>query len=122
MARKTVLFVLAAGAIVALLYYSQWRKEVFHVSGFIEADEVRLGSRVAGRVAKVAVEEGQEARKGDIIVELEPFDLIESRARAQAELAAARADDAKYSAGYRAEEIAQAKARHGQIAARLEKL
>src|SRR5438093_582260 len=122
MLRKITALVLVGSAIVALLLYAQRRKVPFRVSGFIEADEIRVGSRVGGRIAKVTAEEGQKVRKGDVLVELEPFDLLESRARAGAELASARSEHAKLVAGSREEEIAQAKAKRGQAAARLEKL
>jgi HlyD family secretion protein len=122
MLKRIVTFVLIVVAVIALLHYSQRRKDPFRVSGFVEADEIRVGSRVGGRVAKVSAEEGQKVQKGDVLVELEPFDLLESRARAEAELTSARADERRYAAGFRSEDIAQAKAKREQIAARLAKL
>ena len=81
---------LVTGLLVGLIVYSQLRPEVKHVSGYIEADEIRLGSRVGGRVAKVHVEEGQRVESGQVLVELEPYDLLEQEKEAQATLAAAR--------------------------------
>ena len=92
------------------------------VSGFVEADEIRVGSRVGGRVARVHVEEGQTVLAGDLLVELELFDLAERRAEAGAELAARRAEHARLAAGFRSEEIGQARARVRQLEARLERL
>lgn len=113
---------LLALALAAALFYSQWREEPPKVSGFIEADEIRIGSRVGGRVARVAVEEGQAVSADEVLVELDPFDLLERRAEAAALLEARKADLARLEAGYRAEEIAQARARRDQWAARVEKL
>jgi multidrug resistance efflux pump len=92
------------------------------VSGFVEADEIRVGSRVGGRVARVHVEEGQTVLAGELLVELELFDLAERRAEAGAELAARRAEHARLAAGFRSEEIGQARARVRQLEARLERL
>jgi multidrug resistance efflux pump len=120
--RRGLLLLLAGAGVVALLFYSQHRPVPFRVSGFVEADEIRVGSRVGGRVATVRVEEGSQVCKGDLLVELEPFDLLEERARLEAELAASRAEYEKLETGNLPEEIAQAKARRDQIDSRLTKL
>lgn len=105
-----------------LIAYSKWRPAREHVSGFIEADEIRLGSRVGGRVAEVLVEEGQSVKQGQVLVKLEPFDLTEQLAEAEAMLAAKQAELDRLEAGYRPEELGQAKARYEQLQARLDKL
>ena len=92
------------------------------VSGFIEADEIRVGSRVGGRVAAVHVREGQRVEKDQVLVELEPFDLLERLREAEAQLAAQQATLNRLKAGYRPEERAQAKARYDQLVAEQEKL
>lgn len=122
MLKRVMTFVGLALVLAALLVYSQWGTEPLKVSGFIEADEIRLGSRVGGRVRRVHVEEGQEVRTDQTLVELDPFDLLERRAEAEAQLAARQADYERLKAGFRLEEIAQAKAHRDQLAARLEKL
>ncbi|MBN2296774.1 MAG: efflux RND transporter periplasmic adaptor subunit [Pirellulales bacterium] len=115
---KRILPVLVGALVVAgLLFASQWRKEPMKVSGFIEAHEIRLGSRVGGRVAKVLVEEGDAVKAGQVLVELEPFDLLDREAEALANLAAYQSDYAKLSSGFRLEEIDQAKARVNQLEA-----
>ena len=101
---------------------SQQRSGQIVVSGFVESDEIRVGSRVGGRVLRVYVEEGARTSKGAMLVELEPFDLIERRSEAQQLLAQATAAFEKVVAGFRAEEIAQGKARAAQRQAELDKL
>jgi multidrug resistance efflux pump len=90
MARKIVpvVILLAAAGLVALLAYSQMRPQPLKVSGVIEADEIRLGSRVGGRVAEVAagIDEGARVTKGALLVRLEPFDLEQRKAEAAAAL------------------------------------
>src|SRR5512133_1269311 len=100
--RAIVIIVVVAGLLGALVY-SQKRHVPLKVSGFIEADEIRVGSRVGGRVSKVAVAEGQAVKTGEPMVELEAFDLKERRAEAAQMLAAKRADFDRLSAGYRPE-------------------
>ncbi|WP_442510270.1 HlyD family secretion protein [Novipirellula sp. SH528] len=120
---KRLIFVgLFIGVLVALVFYSKWSPEPAHVSGVIEADEIRLGSRVGGRVARVLVEEGEAVKSGDVLVELEPFDLLEREAQLEFALAAREADLARFVAGFREEEKLQGKARLDQLQARLDLL
>jgi multidrug resistance efflux pump len=114
--------IVVAAALIGVIAYSQWRGKPNQVSGFIEADEIRLGSRVGGRVAKVLVEEGQRVRQGEVLVELEPFDLLELQRGAAAALAGAKAEYERLSAGFRPEEVLQAQARVAQLEAHLEML
>ena len=38
----------------------------FVISGIVEADDIHVGSKVGGRVLKVAVKEGQAVKAGDV--------------------------------------------------------
>lgn len=121
--RTFVLVALAAAvAILGWLHWQRTREAPFVVSGFIEADEVRVGSRVGGRVAEVLVEEGSLVKAGAPLLRIDPFDLGEQLAQAQAELAAAQADHARLQAGFRPEEVQQARGKRDQVSARLAKL
>lgn len=104
-------------AAIAAMYWHQTRATAAIVSGLIEADEIRVGSRVGGRVKEVLVEEGQAVRKGQLLLRLEPYDLREKLAEAESNLAAATAHHEKLSAGRRSEEVDQAKALRDQAAA-----
>jgi multidrug resistance efflux pump len=118
-ARILVILVLVAGGI-GLLVWQQLRPRPTVVSGYLEADEIRVGSRVGGRVKEVLVVEGDELKPGQVLLRLEPFDLQEQLAQARAELAAASAVHAKLAAGYRPEEIAEAKAERDRARAAFE--
>ncbi len=109
--RRAAAFVLIAAVLIASLWFSQRRTGPLKVSGFIEADEIRLGSRVGGRVQAVFVEEGQQVSAGDVLVELEPFDLLQRRAEAEAHWNQQTTAYEKLVEGFRVEEIAQARAR-----------
>jgi HlyD family secretion protein len=122
MAKRIAVLVVVAAALVGGLYYSQVRPRPAKVSGFVEADEIRLGSRVGGRAAKILVAEGDAVKQGQVLVELDPFDLLERQAEAAAAVAARNAEHQKLLAGYRAEEIAQAKAKRDELAARCQEL
>ncbi len=115
-------FLVVAALLVGLLLLSQQQSGPLVVSGFIEADEIRVGSRVGGRVQKVLVSEGDQVPSGETLVELEPFDLNERLAEAQQRFVQAGAVHDRLAAGFRPEEIAQALARQKQIQAELNKL
>ena len=79
MFKRFLAIVVIAALLVAGLYYSKIRHRPLQISGFIEADEIRLGSRVGGRVAEVDCEEGQRVEAGQLLIRLEEFDLDERR-------------------------------------------
>ncbi len=122
MIKRLVPILLVVLALVGAIVYSKFRPVPDRVSGFIEADEIRLGSRVGGRVAEVLVEEGHRVKRGDTLVKLEPFDLLADQEQAKATLASRDADLQKLQKGLRPEEIAQAEARYGQLQAMLDEL
>ena len=122
MIRRILALTVVAALLIAAIVYSQYRPTADKVSGFLEADEIRVGSRVGGRVAAVHVQEGQRVAKNEVLIELEPFDLIELSKQAEATLAARQAELDRMENGYREEEIAQAKARYEQLVAEYNKL
>ncbi|MEK6642835.1 MAG: efflux RND transporter periplasmic adaptor subunit [Planctomycetota bacterium] len=122
MRRTITVFILVAAGLISFIYYKQGRTVPFVVSGFIEADEIRVGSRVGGRVAEVLVVEGQRVKSGQPLFRIDPFDLQEQAAQARATLAASRAQHERLKAGYRPEEIEQARAKRDQIRSTLERL
>lgn len=119
---RVALILVLALSIVGLLIWNQQHVPEFHVSGVIEADDVRVGSRVGGRVAKVHVSEGQTVRAGEPLITLEPYDLLAQRAQAEAIVAARREQLLKSQNGPRPEEIAAAQAERGRVAAVLARL
>lgn len=117
MVQRVVAGLVAVAVLLGLLIYSQMRSEPLKVSGYIEADEIRLGSRVGGRVKAVHCHEGQVVIAGELLVELEAFDLLAREAEAVAQVAASEAELAKLTNGFRDEEIAQAQARVERLTA-----
>ena len=114
--------VVAALGLLAWLIYQNRHVPPLVVSGFIEADEIRVGSRVGGRVAEVSAQEGDTVATGTPLFRIEPFDLKSKLLQVQGQLAAAKAEHARLQAGFRPEELQQAKARRDRLAATLAKL
>ncbi|APZ92426.1 HlyD family secretion protein [Fuerstiella marisgermanici] len=119
---RFIVSLIAAAVLIGLLVYSQQTSGPLVVSGFIEADEIRVGSRVGGRVLNVLVSEGQTVATDQVLVQLEPFDLLERKAEAEQMVAVASAAHDKLVAGSRPEEVGQAEARVRQIQAGLDLL
>lgn len=122
MPKRLIAAAVLAAILIAVLAWSQQRRETLKVSGYIEADEIRIGSRVGGRVARVQINEGQTVRTGEPLIELEPFQLHEQLAQAHGELARVQAELDRVTNGFRPEEIAQARAKHDQLDAFVRKL
>ncbi|MCG3129035.1 MAG: hypothetical protein CHACPFDD_03944 [Phycisphaerae bacterium] len=116
-----VVVVLTVVSVVAL-FVQQSRRSEYFVSGVLEADDIRVGSRVGGRVAAVKVQEGQRVAAGEVLVELEAFDLRERLAQSRGLLDVQRAILARREAGFRSEEREQARARRDRLQSVLDEL
>jgi len=119
--RVAAIFALVGIGVVGWLYWRQSREIPPIVTGFVEADEIRVGSRIGGRVAEVMIEEGAQVNEGQPLFRIDPFDLNERLAEAKAQLAAYQAEHDRLKTGFRAEEISQAQAKRDQAKATLEK-
>jgi multidrug resistance efflux pump len=108
-----VLMVLAI--FVAVAYSNGWLKKDAGLqgSGTVEARNVRVGSKVGGRIDKLLVREGDNVEAGQVLM---TFDDKELRAT----LEQSRANAEKSSRGYRPEEIAEARAASMQAKADFE--
>jgi len=79
-------------------------------SGTLEARTAEVMTQVPGRVLRVTVDEGDEVREGQVVVELDHSLVDRQLAVAQAEIALAEAQLALVKAGPRPEQVAQAEA------------
>lgn len=122
MYRLAIVLAVCCVGLIGWLYWRQSREVPPIVTGFVEADEIRVGSRVGGRVADVLVDEGSRVKVGDVLFRIDPFDLNERLIEAEAQASAARAELQRLQQGFREEEIAQAKAKSDQAGATLQKL
>ena len=79
--------------------------------------EVKVGARISGRVERLFANVGDRVKRGDPIARLDARDLRARLARAEADLAAARAQAALVRRGARDEEVAEARAALAQAEA-----
>jgi RND family efflux transporter MFP subunit len=80
------------------------------VSGFIEGDQVNVASEVSGRIAAIAVNEGDRVTAGQAIVQLDHSLLDAQIAQAQAAVNTAQAQLAQIQNGPRASDVTAAQA------------
>jgi multidrug resistance efflux pump len=118
-----VLAILGGGAAVGWWYFNQ---NPTHLSlpGLVEIQEVRLSSKVGGRVARTEVREGDLVKAGRPLVVFDAPELRAQLRQYQAKLAAAQADLDRTNNGPRYEEkenaraaMAAAEARHQRLKA-----
>ena len=86
------------------------RAESVSASGSVEGSETAdVAFQVGGRVARVLVEEGQHVSKGQLLAEIEPTDYRNAFKTATAQKEAALAVSRKADAGFRKQELEQAR-------------
>ena len=103
-------FLLVTSAFGAAACRGQAADHPPRATGYVEATDVRVASRVAGRVATVTVTEGARIAAGAVIATVETTDVEFAIARARAERAQAAAQVNLLLAGARREDIQQAEA------------
>jgi HlyD family secretion protein len=112
MKKRFILIVVALAAVAGIAWY--WprgdRADELQLHGTVEVQEVRLGSRLGGRVAKVNVREGDVVEPGHVLVTFEADEWAAKKDQAVQQLAAARAALARAERGPLDEEIQEAKA------------
>ncbi|WP_248925190.1 efflux RND transporter periplasmic adaptor subunit [Paenibacillus hamazuiensis] len=79
------------------------------LSGKINPDqEVKIVSKISGKVASIQVEEGAKVKKGDVLLQLETDDLLQQVKQAESAVTSAKAKLADTQAGARPQELAAA--------------
>jgi multidrug resistance efflux pump len=116
MKKKSLVITTALVAAVAAALGCYWpfgnRTPVLELPGTVEVQEVRLGSKVGGRVADVNIREGETVQPGQILVRFEAPELEAQRDQWQARVQAGQAALERATSGPRSEdkEAAQATA------------
>ena len=116
MNRKRTFLVLGVVTVVAATaVYANWfgRDDSLRGSGTVEAHDIRVGSKIGGRIDKVLVREGDTVQAGQVLITFDDREL-------QASLEQSRANALKARRGYRPEEIAEARAAAEQAKAEYE--
>jgi HlyD family secretion protein len=91
------------------------RKDVSHIlaSGHVEATDVRISSKVGGKLAELSLKEGDRVAAGQVVARIDAVDLRLALGAAAAERDLAKAELVLRLAGERREDIAEAAARVG---------
>jgi len=89
------------------------------LSGSIEARETDLAFQVPGRIARLAVDEGDAVAAGQKVASLEPRDYVLAMARARADVEVSEATLTLLEAGSRPQEVKVAEAAVAQAEAQL---
>src|ERR1700757_3547628 len=113
MNRNRILIVLMLAGLAGLAAYSMnWfhRDTALQGSGTVEARNIRVGSKIGGRIDRIFVREGDSVVAGQTLITFDDKELLAS-------LAASRAAAEKAQRGYRPEEIAEARAAAAQAKA-----
>lgn len=97
-------------------------REILVLPGTVEIQEIRLASKVGGRVQAVHVQEGQVCDAGAVLVEFEIPQLQALRRQWEARLAAAQARWERLKNGAREEEIRAAEAQYAWAVARRDRV
>ncbi|HXT75949.1 MAG TPA: efflux RND transporter periplasmic adaptor subunit [Candidatus Eisenbacteria bacterium] len=103
--KRVIIIVLLVAAIAAGAAYLQgWfrRDNSLQGSGTVEARDIRVGSKIAGRIDKVLVREGDTVQAGQVLITFDDRELM-------ATLQQSQASAQKAERGYRKEEIEQAR-------------
>ena len=110
--RVLVVVIIAAAVLATAVYSLGWfrRDASLQGSGTVEARNIRVGSKVGGRIDKVLVREGDTVEPGQVLVTFDDKEL-------KAALEQSRAAAEKARRGYRPEEIAEASAAAAQAKA-----
>jgi multidrug resistance efflux pump len=126
MKRRTILTIagvlVAVGAALGCWWPFGGEPQTLQLPGVVENQQVRLSSKVGGRVARVAVAEGEFVEAGRPLVYIDLPELQAQREQAEARLQAAYADLDRLRNGARVEEKSAAKAAVDAAEARWEKL
>jgi HlyD family secretion protein len=103
--KRALILVLVAVIVGGTAVYATWfrRDNVLQGSGTVEARDIRVGSKVGGRIDKVLVLEGDTVQPGQPLITFDDKELLAS-------LNQSRAASEKAQHGYRPEEIAEARA------------
>jgi multidrug resistance efflux pump len=103
--KPLVILILVAAVLGATTVYATWfrRDNALQGSGTVEARDIRVGSKIGGRIDKVLVREGDTVQAGQVLITFDDKEL-------QAALEQSRAAAQKSRRGYRPEEIDEARA------------
>jgi multidrug resistance efflux pump len=110
--RLIILLVVIVAIVATAGVYGGWFKHdtALQGSGTVESRDIRVGSKVGGRIEKILVREGDSVQAGQVLITFDDKELA-------AAMEQSRANSEKARRGYRPEEIAEARANAAQAKA-----
>lgn len=112
--RVLILVVLLAAAVVVVLLLNlrPGRREngPLQLYGNVDIREANLGFRIAGKLAEMLKDEGDSVAAGDVLARLDPEPFRRDVQEARAQVGSIQARVRLLEAGYRTQEVAQARA------------
>jgi len=87
------------GLAISGLGYATWQflpkpeATTLRLSGRIEADETDIGAKTGGRVSTIAVREGDQVQKGQVVAEITDEEVPEQLRAATADIQSARQEE-----------------------------
>jgi len=110
--KRIILICLVIAAAASTAIYAGWfhKDDSLQGSGTVEARNIRVGSKVGGRIDQILVREGDHVAAGQLLITFDDKEL-------QAALDQSKAAAEKAARGYRPEEIAEARATAAQAKA-----
>jgi multidrug resistance efflux pump len=110
--KRLIPIVIVVIIVAAVAVFGGWfrKDEGLQGSGTVEARNIRVGSKVGGRIDQVLVHEGDRVEPGQVLITFDDKEM-------QAQLEQSKANAEKAARGYRPEEIAEARAAAAQAKA-----
>lgn len=108
---------------IAWLSYTLWLNHMpdkIILSNSLEAKDVRVSSKVNGRISKVLIKEGDKVKKKQTLLELEGDEILAQLSQTQAACKAAESEYIDLVKGARPQEISEASAHTNKIKTLLE--
>jgi HlyD family secretion protein len=103
-----LLAIIGISVIVIFIIYSTWiivRPRPLEVQGEVEATQIKVASKLVGRIDSLAVHKGDVVKKGQLLFTLKSPEVEAKMEQANAALLGAKAQNSKASAGAQAEDI-----------------
>lgn len=97
--------ILIIGVVLGVTLWYMAAPDQNYMQGQVDATQINVASKIPGRVEEVFVIEGQDVKKGDVLMQIGTPEIDAKLAQAQALEKAAKAVDDKVKAGARKEEV-----------------
>jgi multidrug resistance efflux pump len=117
MPKLVTLTLVIVALLCAYLLYNRYSERPWTRDGQVRADVVKIAPRVSGYLVKVAVQDNQSVRKGDLLFQIDPSSYQLAVDQAQVDLDQAREDVEALEAEVRAAEAAEKEAEAGVMSA-----